>query len=377
MSDIISTNSGNIAEEAPIEAASESHTGPQNQGNAKDKNKLGIALVGLGSYSEKQLGPALKETAYCGLMGVVSGHPEKCEKWRIQYNLKDKNLYSYENFDEIKSNPDIDIVYIVLPNAMHYEYVIRAAKAGKHVICEKPMATTVEDCERMIKACQQAGVKLSMGYRLHFDPFNQEMMRLGQNQVMGHIKTLEAINNMDVGDKNQWRLNNALAGGGPLMDVGIYCVQGALYTVGELPTAVQGKFHSKTDPEKFNEVEEGIGWEMYFPGGTKAFCECSYNKVRNLLKAETEQGWFELEPAYLYSGLKGRTSEGPMRLAVINQQAAQMDNFAFCIQNHQETRVPGEMGLRDLHILRAIYESAKTERRVELQLQEFQNLVEI
>jgi predicted dehydrogenase len=260
---------------------------------------------------------------------------------------------------------------------MHAEFVIRAAQAGKHVICEKPMATTVEDCQRMIDACKEAGVKLSMGYRLHFDPFNKEMMRLGQNRILGSVNRVIAKHSMDVGDKNQWRMDKELAGGGPLMDVGIYCVQGVLYTVGELPTSVSARFLPKKDPEKFDAVEEGIEWELDFPGGTKAICESNYRKGADLLRAETESGWFELQPAYAYGGLKERTSEGHMIIPAINQQAAQMDDFALCIQNNRETRVPGEMGLRDMQILLAIYQSARTGRKVELHLEAFENLIEI
>lgn len=377
MSDIISSLSDNAAEEAPVDAASATQPELQKQRLPVAEKKLGIALVGLGTYSEEQLAPALKETAYCRLTAVVSGDREKCEKWRLQYNLKDKNLYSYDNFDDIRSNRDVDIVYIVLPNAMHAEYVIRAARAGKHVICEKPMATSVEDCQRMISACHEAGVKLSIGYRLHFDPFNQEMMRYGHNKIFGSVEKIIAKHGMDVGPKDQWRLKMDLAGGGPLMDLGIYCVQGAMYTVGELPVAVTAKFQAKTDPDKFDEVEEGIEWEMEFPGGVKASCECSYSKDNDLLRAEAVSGWFELQPAFAYDGLKGASSEGSMTVMSLNQQAAQMDDFALCIQNESETRVPGEMGLRDLQILLAIYESASTGKKVALQLEAFQNLIEI
>jgi predicted dehydrogenase len=259
---------------------------------------------------------------------------------------------------------------------MHAEFVIRAARAGKHVICEKPMATSIEDCYRMINACKEAGVKLSMGYRLHFEPYNQEMMRLGQNRIMGPVVRLIAKNGMDVGPKNQWRLNDILAGGGPLMDVGIYCVQGVLYTMGALPIAVTARYAKKTDPEKFDTVEEGLEWEMEFRGGVKAACETSYTKEANLLRAETESGWFELQPAYEYSDLKGTTSEGAMNYPQINQQAAQMDDFARCVQENEVTRVPGEMGLRDLHILLAIYEAADSGQRVALQLESFETLIE-
>ena len=345
--------------------------------NPVKKEKLGIALVGLGTYSTNELAPALSKTSRCELKGVVSGSREKRDAWRMKYNLKDTNIYSYENFDDIGSNSDIDIVYIVLPNDMHAEFVMRAASAGKHVICEKPMANNVADCRKMIDACRQAGVKLSLGYRLHFDPYNQEMMRLGQNQTLGSVKNIIARNGMDVGEKNQWRLNRQKAGGGPLMDVGIYCVQGVIYTMGELPVSVSAKFSPKTDPEKFADIEEGIEWEMEFANGVKAFCETSYKKEFNVLRAETETGWFELNPAYEYRGLKGSSSEGPVEFEEVNQQARQMDDFAECILRNTETRVPGEMGMRDVEILMAIYRSAETGKRVELHLESFENLVEM
>lgn len=193
------------------------------------ERKLGIALVGLGRYSEFQLGPALEETAHCYLAGIVTGTPEKIGKWRSRYNIPENSVYNYENFDAIASNPDIDIVYVVLPNSMHTEFTIRALEAGKHVICEKPMAITVEECDQMIAAAQKAGKQLSIGYRLHFEPHNRTMMNFGQQQEMGKVKHVIAENGM--GSMQGWRLDRALAGGGPLMDLGIYCVQAARYTL--------------------------------------------------------------------------------------------------------------------------------------------------
>ncbi len=372
MNDIISSRSGNPEKESAT--AQHPQTAPKHL--PAEEKKLGVALVGLGTYSEKELAPALMETSYCRLAGVVSGSAEKREKWSRLYQLDAKNLYSYDNFDEIATNRDIDIVYVVLPNALHAEYVIRAARAGKHVICEKPMATTSDDCRRMLDACRAARVKLSIGYRLHFDPFNQEMMRLGQGNLLGSIERVIAKNGMDVGPKGQWRLSRKLAGGGPLMDVGIYCVQGAIYTIGELPLAVSARFLPINDADKFSEVEEAIEWEMEFPLGVKAYCQSSYSQEADLLRAETVSGWFELQPAYAYDGLKGKSSEGPLMLESVNQQAMQMDDFALCIQNGSDSRVSGEMGLRDLKILLAIYESAETSQRVELDLEEFRYLVE-
>lgn len=377
MNDIVSPLSGKIADEPFVEPEKETQPATEKQPLPVEKSRLGVALVGIGSYSSKQLVPALQESAYCRLAGAVSGDAAKRDQWGKRYGLDPANLYSYENFDDIASNRNIDIVYVALPNALHAEYVIRAARAGKHVICEKPMATTVEDCHRMIDACKAAGVRLSIGYRLHFDPFNQEMMRLGQNHAFGSIDRVIATHCMDVGSEDQWRLSRRLAGGGPLMDLGIYCIQGALYTIGELPLAVEAEFHPKTNPRKFKDVEEGLHWEMHFPLGVKAICETSYSRDFNLLRAEAVSGWFELQPAFLYNGLQGRTSEGPMNLTPVNQQAAQIDDFAFCIQNNTPSRVPGEMGLRDVEILMAIYESARTGKRVQLQLHEYENLIEI
>ena len=321
-------------------------------------NKLGIALVGLGKYSTKELAPALEKTQHCYLAGIVTGSPEKAKTWKKQYNIAEENCYSYENFDSIKDNPSIDIIYIVLPNSMHAEYVIRAARAGKHVICEKPMALTIEDCDRMIEACKQAGKMLSIGYRLHFEPFNREMMRIGKEKPFGNIKKMFAQHGM--GEVKGWRIDKKLAGGGPLMDLGIYCIQGCRYTTGMEPLAVRAQEGKKTKPEKFKTVEESLSWQFDFPNGITAECESSYTKEMDFLKAEAEKGWAELSPAYEYRGLKGKTSEGIMPFKEHNQQTAQMDDFAQAIKNNRPTPVPGEMGKQDVKILLAIYKAMET-----------------
>ncbi|GAB3814223.1 Gfo/Idh/MocA family protein [Pontibacter rugosus] len=330
----------------------------------QNKKKLGIALVGLGRYSKGQLAPALQKTENCYLAGIVTGTPSKAKEWQKKYNIPEKNIYNYENFDEIANNPDIDIIYVVLPNAMHAEYTIRAAKAKKHVICEKPMATSVEDCQRMIDACNENNVSLSIGYRLHFEPHNQRVMELGQQKVYGPVQTIEAADSFVIDDPSRWRLDKELAGGGPLMDLGIYCVQGAIYTVGETPTSVTASFGKVTKPEFFDEVEESISWQMQFPGGAVANCTSSYNNDANRLYGKAANGWWELSPAYSYSGIKGKTSEGPMNIPNVEQQARQMDGIAQSIKQNKFSRVPGEMGLRDVRVLMAIYEAARTGKRV-------------
>lgn len=328
------------------------------------KNKLGIALVGLGKYSTGQLAPALQETQHCYLAGIVTGTPDKAEKWKSKYDIADKNIYNYENFDSIKNNPAIDIIYVVLPNALHSEYVIRAAAAGKHVICEKPMAITVEECNRMIDACNKAGKMLSIGYRLHFEPHNKHMMELGQQKKYGNIKMITAKDGM--ASVEGWRLDKKLAGGGPLMDVGIYCVQGARYTTGMEPVAVHAKEGTKTKPELFSNIEESLTWQMEFPDNIIANCETSYSQDMNILRADAQSGWFQLSPAYSYSGIKGETIDGPMDFPKVTQQALQMDDFAKAIMDKRATPVPGEMGRQDVKILQAIYKAMETGQRVEI-----------
>lgn len=330
------------------------------QDNTKDK--LGVALVGLGQYATEELAPALEKTQHCYLAGIVTGTPSKVPRWQREYFIPEKNVYNYDNFDEIKNNPDIDIVYIVLPNALHAEYTIRAAKAGKHVICEKPMAVTVEECDRMIVACEEAEKMLSIGYRLHFEPHNKEMMRLGQEKVFGEIKHLWAENGAR--DVTGWRLDKELAGGGPLMDMGIYCVQGVCYTSGMEPIAVTAKEGPRTDPQKFSEVEQSLTWQMEMANGAIAHCKTAYDENLNLLRADARNGWFELPKAYRYRGIEGRTSRENMKFPEVNQQALQMDDFALAVKNNRPTPVPGEMGRRDVKILQAIYEAMRTGRRV-------------
>ena len=319
---------------------------------------LGIALVGLGYYSEGQLAPALQQTKHCRLAGIVTGSPGKAERWKREYQLSQKNVYNYDNFDDVRNNDEIDIIYVVLPNFMHAEYVIRAAAAGKHVICEKPMAISVEECDRMIEACARAGKKLSIGYRLHFEPHHQELMRLGREKPMGPVQVLGAKDGAS--DVNGWRLEKEMAGGGPLMDLGIYCVQGCRYSTGLEPLAVRAQEIPKTDPEKFKTIEEGLDFLLEFPNGITADCRTSYTESMNNLRVVYQSGWAELEPAYAYEGIRGETSAGKMNYPQVNQQARQMDDFALAILEGRPSPVPGEMGRQDLRILEAIYRAMRS-----------------
>lgn len=325
--------------------------------------KLGIALVGLGNYATNQLAPALQQTKNCYLAGIVTGTPEKAEKWKKQYNIPDSNTYNYENFDRIADNKAIDVVYVVLPNSMHKEFTLRAAKAGKHVFCEKPMAVSVKEAQEMIDGCKKAGVRLFIGYRLHSEPFNQEAMKFRTQPDVGRIKIVDTQFGFRIGDPNQWRLKKALAGGGAMMDVGIYAIQGARYSIGEEPVAVTAQEY-KTDPVKFKEVDEAIFWQMEFPGGAVSNSITSYASNVERLFISAERGWLELRPAYGYGPLKGETHKGNLDLPVVNHQAAQMDDFATCIATNCKSDADGEEGLRDMKVIEAIYKSIATGKKV-------------
>ena len=343
---------------------------PRRVWSAEPAKKLGVALVGLGNYSRGQLGPALRETQHCRLAGVVTGVPAKGAKWAREYGFPATSVYDYETMARLADNPDIDIVYVVTPNGLHVEHCIAAAKAGKHVICEKPMANSVSDCDAIIAACRAAGVKLSVGYRLHFDPYHRELMRLAKEQDFGPLLKMEGDFGFVMGN-HQWRATKKLAGGGPLMDLGVYLIQGGCMAAGEVaPTAVTARFEPKTRPDLFVDVEEGIAWTMEFPNGAVGKVLTSYAHNRNQFRAEGARGWIEFkENAFMYYGLRVETSHGSLKFPKTNQQALQMDDFAQCVLTGRATPVPGEMGRRDLAIIEAIYASAASGgKRVEVKV---------
>lgn len=323
--------------------------------------KLGIALVGLGSYSSGQLAPALQETKNCQLTGIVTGTPAKEKEWMDKYGIPKKNVYNYENYDSIADNDDIDIIYVVLPNSMHAEYSIRAAQAGKHVICEKPMAMNPQECQEMIDACNKAGVKLSIGYRLHFEPHNQKVMQIGQEKTFGKVNYIACGAGYRMGDDwDQWRLQKELAGTGALGNMGVYALQAAIYAMGENPSYVRAQ-EFKTMPKKFDETDETVTFQFEFPSGAVANMETSHNAKINYLYLTADDGWVKLEPYSQSSGLQGETHQGPLDLPAVNQQARQMDDFARCVLEDEKTPVPGEMGMRDVQIIEAILQSIQSE----------------
>ncbi len=330
-------------------------------------SKLGVALLGLGSYATGQLAPALQHTQHCRLAGIVTGSPEKISTWQEKYQIPDENIYNYENFDSIADNPDIDIVYVVTPNALHLPFAERAARAGKHVICEKPMEISTKRCQQMIEACKKAGKKLQIGYRLQYHPYHRELMRLGQEEIHGKVKVIQTAFSFYGIHSDNWRFTDPeLSGGGPLMDIGIYCLQGTRYTTGEEPLAITAQAY-KTMPDKLPGMEETICWQMEFPGGAIANCTSSYVARDNHIRISAEDGVFGLHPAFSYGSLAGYVNGEPMPEDDHRQQAAQMDAFALNIREGTPVLASGEEGLRDVNHIEAIYEAARTGRRMVLQ----------
>src|SRR5882757_10386016 len=202
---------------------------------AASKKKLGFALCGLGSLSTYQIAPALQKTEACRLAGIITGTPEKAVKWQAQYNIPAKNIYNYETMHRIADNKDIDVVYVVTPNALHLDNALVAAKAGKHVFCEKPMEISVERCQQMIDAVKAADRLLGIGYRCRFEPHHLECVRIAHDREFGAVKVVDAHFGFNI-EPGVWRLKRALSGGGRLMDVGIYALQATRYLTGEEPT---------------------------------------------------------------------------------------------------------------------------------------------
>jgi glucose-fructose oxidoreductase len=327
-------------------------------GQTSATRKLGVALCGLGNYSRGQLGPALKLTQNCELRGVVTGSREKGAAWAKVYGFPVQNVYGYDTMGQLAENADIDIVYVVTPNALHAPHVISAAGAKKHVICEKPMAVSVAECDAMIAACRANNVMLSIGYRLQFEPHYEVLKQHARERDWGAFTRLSGgLSFVLTGP--QWRAERKLAGGGPLMDIGIYPIQAASMAADGAPVAVSARERPKQRPEFFRDVEEAIDWTMEFAGGAHGKFSTSYNDNANYFRAEAANGWIEIDPAYSYSGLQAVTHAGPLILAVPpSQQAVQMDDFARCVRDSLPTRVPGEMGRRDMAIIEAIYASA-------------------
>ncbi len=333
--------------------------------------KLGWAVVGLGSLAINQILPAFARCDKSKVVALVSGHPDKANKLALRYGVNAKNIYNYQNYDSIRDNADVDVIYIVLPNGMHAEYTVRGLQAGKHVLSEKPMARNPGECQQMIDAGRKANRKLMVAYRCRYEPYNLEAIRMARSGELGRTKVIVSEHGFNIGDPSQWRLNKELAGGGSLMDIGIYALNAARYLTGEEPTELSAMTYTTPGDPRFKEVEETINFQLRFPSGILANCSSSYGyDSQNRYRVVGTDGWMELEPATSYSGLRMRVHKNnvleEVQLPVRDHFALEMDHMSGRVMENREPLTPGEEGLRDLRIMMAIYEAGKTGGTVKL-----------
>jgi len=325
--------------------------------------KIGYAVIGLGRIADHFMRGVLN-TSNSQITALVSGHRDKAERIAAQYNVPSTSIYNYENFDEIAHNPAVDAVYVALPNSMHAEYTMRAARAGKHVLCEKPMATNVAECQAMIDACKKANVKLMIAYRCHYEPTNLRAVKLLRDGVLGQVQSIESAFGFNI-SPGEWRINKKLAGGGPLYDVGIYSLNACRYLTGEEPQSIAA-FASTIDHDgRFNEVEENVSWTMKFPSGIVASCTTTYGgDMAGYFRVHGAKGWLQVDQAFVYEGLHLRAEYAGTKLDEPNPARdpshfqAEADHFSNCLQRGEEPKSPGEEGLRDLRYITEIYRSA-------------------
>ena len=329
-----------------------------------EQRRLGYCIVGLGRISMGHFMPACKMSQKSKVTALVSGHREKADKMAAEYRVPAKNIYNYQNYDEIAHNQDIDAVYIALPNNMHAEYTIRAARAGKHVLSEKPMATTVKDSQAMIDACKSAGKKLLIAYRCQYEPTNLRAIELIRSGKLGSIQAIESANGFNE-RAGEWRLNQKMAGGGPLLDVGVYSLNACRYLTGEEPAHIEGYCTVVDKDGRFAQVEENDGWTMRFPSGIVASCNTTYGaNMPGFFRVHGSKGMIHMEPAFAYDGLHLKAEiHGEPPIDDRNTQkdpyqfALEGDYFADCVFQNKEPKTNGEEGLRDMQYMSEIYKS--------------------
>src|SRR5271170_3061459 len=333
--------------------------------------KLGWAIVGLGSLSMYEILPAFAKCEKSRLVAFVSGHPDKAKKLAVRYGVNLKNIYNYQNYDSIKDNPEVDIIYVVLPNSMHAEYTIRGFQAGKNVLTEKPMACTPAECQKMIDAGRAADKKLMVAYRCRYEPYNQEAIRIARSGELGPTQVILADTGFYATDPDQWRLKKDMAGGGSMMDIGIYALNASRYLSGEEPTEVNAMIYNTANDPRFKEVEETVNFQLRFPSGVMANCTSSYGYYpTSHYRVIGTKGWLQMDPATWYSGLRMKigNKDGILEkeLPVRDHFAMEMDHLSQCVMENKEPLTPGEEGLRDIKLIMAIYESAATGKAVKV-----------
>lgn len=358
----------------PVRTLAQAAPAPTTEPSLSPEKKLGWAVVGLGKFATEQIMPSFAECKRSKLVALVSGDHSKAQRLAQQYGVNPKNIYNYQNYDTIRDNPEVDIIYIILPNGLHAEYTIRGAQALKHIMCEKPMAIAVEDCQAMIDACNKANRKLMIAYRAQYEPFNLAAIQIAQNGNLGKLKAIVADHgrNLDPSDPaDRWRMNKKLAGGGSLVDIGIYSLQAARYITGEEPIEISAMMYSTPNDPRFREVEENVNFVLRFPSGILANCTSSYgySDVKRY-RVFGDKAYLELDPAtdyYKHRLLIGRKNTTEERqIEEKNQFALEMDHLSECVMDNKQPKTPGQEGLQDVKLMQIIYEAAQTGKTIKV-----------
>lgn len=335
------------------------------------KPRVRFALVGLGKLMVEEIVPALRQCQECEATTLVTGDPEKGRALARAMGLGEDRVIGYDQIAKLAADDRVDAVYIATPNSVHVRDAVAALRAGKHVLCEKPLTTTVEDGETMVRAAADAGRKLMCAYRVHHEPINNQMRRWVAEQKYGAPKFVVFDTVLDVGQKPQYRLSKELAGGGSLFDIGIYALNTTCWLLGEEPVEISAMM-PRTSDARFDEVEGYIAFQLRFPSGCVANCTSSFGTARvNRYKIICERGWLEMEPATEYRGLRGAHGDDQGRTEIkqpqsVNQFAAEFDHFARAVRDGGEVASPGEEGVRDVRLMLKIYEAARSGRTVEV-----------
>ncbi|WP_420595302.1 Gfo/Idh/MocA family oxidoreductase [Deinococcus sp.] len=336
------------------------------------EQRVGYAVVGIGQLTQEELLPAFGTAKRSRLAAFVTGEKAQMLPLARGQGLTEADVYSYDEFEQLAGRDDVQAIYIVTPNDLHREFTERAAKIGKHVLCEKPMSVSVTDAEAMVQACQSAGVKLMVAYRCQYAPQHWAARELIQGGQLGDVRVLSSVNGQLLSDPSSWRLNLKEAGGGPLPDVGLYSINTARFWLGVEPTEVFAYTYQPTDDPRFKQVEESVTWIMRFPNGVTLNCVSSYDiLMTRTLRAVGPKGSVYMNPAFDYAGLKlevgSKDGETVKQIKDQDQFTLEIDHFSACIQEDKTPFTPGEEGVQDHRIMAAIYESARTGRPVSLQ----------
>ncbi len=337
--------------------------------------RLGWCVVGLGAFALNHVIPAVTRSQTARLAGLVSGNRAKAEHVAARYGVPDAAIHDYDTFDRIADDPSIDVVYVVLPNGLHAEYTIRAHRAGKHVMCEKPMANTVAECREMIAAAEAAGTRLMIAYRAHFEPHNVQARAMRREGAFGEAKMVLAatMRPLDLSrPRDEWRVLRELAGGGSMMDIGIYALNGALYFLEETPSALLATISNPPDDVRFREVEDMMTAQLVFPSGALATV-ATHTMAQNRIEVLGTGGTALLDPATAYADNRLYETGGdvgarrvPVARTPASQFTGEIDHLSRAVIEDFEPRTPGAMGLRDVALIDAMYRSAAREGWVRL-----------